>query len=153
MKNSGPDVVYFTYYTPLQWLKYFTVSDELKVTKANPLTLQPGDAQVPSAIPSERTFNFFLITLFCRFLGHSYDITGHFRCDLIGYYPTTLAFEFKPDLEPSTPAFHIVRFIAARCISSLGMELAPTAPFTPRCLPARTPEIDCTIVDGQRPEG
>lgn len=59
MKNSGPDVVYFTYYTPLQWLKYFTVSDELKVTKANPLTLQPGDAQVPSAIPSERTFNFF----------------------------------------------------------------------------------------------
>ncbi|XP_008334715.1 putative helicase mov-10-B.1 [Cynoglossus semilaevis] len=126
VKNSGPDVVYFTYYTPLQWLKYFTVSDELKVTKANPLTLQPG---------------------------HSYDITGHFRCDLIGYYPTTLAFEFKPDLEPSTPAFHIVRFIAARCISSLGMELAPTAPFTPRCLPARTPEIDCTIVDGQRPEG
>ncbi|XP_018541427.1 putative helicase mov-10-B.2 isoform X29 [Lates calcarifer] len=126
VKNTGTAPVYFTYYTPLQWLKYLNLQDEHKVTKANPLTLNPGD---------------------------SYEIKVYFCCHWVGFYPATLAFEFKPDLGPSSTSFHIVRFIEAQCMGSLGVELAPVAPYKPRSLPAWTPEVNCKIVDGQPPEG
>ncbi|XP_045911976.1 putative helicase mov-10-B.2 isoform X1 [Micropterus dolomieu] len=126
VENTGAKPVYFTHYTPLHWLRYFTLRDERKVTKTSPMCLQPGD---------------------------SYNIQVHFCCSLVGFYPATLAFEFKPDLQPSSAAFHIVRFIEAQCITALGLELAPIAPYKPRSLPAWTPEVDYKIVDGQRPEG
>uniref|UniRef100_A0A7N5ZU64 RNA helicase n=1 Tax=Anabas testudineus TaxID=64144 RepID=A0A7N5ZU64_ANATE len=125
VKNNGTKPVHFTYYTPLHWLRYFTLKDEHKVTKTNPLSLQPGD---------------------------SYEIHVHFCCSLVGFYPATLAFEFKPDLQAST-TFHIVRFFEAQCLTSLGRELAPIAPYKPRSLPAWTPDTNCLIVDGERPEG
>ncbi|KAM8753802.1 putative helicase mov-10-B.1 [Acanthopagrus schlegelii] len=125
VENTGTEPVYFTYYTPLHFLKYFRLHDEYKVTKANPLCLKPGE---------------------------SYEIQVTISCSLVGFYPATLAFEFKPDLESST-AFHIVRYIEAQCITALGRELAPIAPYKPRALPAWTPEVDWQIVDGQRPEG
>ncbi|KAI3356934.1 hypothetical protein L3Q82_003576 [Scortum barcoo] len=124
VENTGTEPVYFTYYTPLHWLRDFTLNDEFKVTKTNPLHLQPGD---------------------------SYEIQLHFRTSLVGFYPATLAFEFKPDLHSA--AFYIVRFIEAHYTTSLGRELAPIAPYKPRSLPAWTPEDDVTIVDGQPPEG
>eukprot|EP00064_Thunnus_orientalis_P005544 superscaffoldBa00000547_g5558 len=123
VENTGTEPVYFTYYTPLHWLKYFTLNDERKVTKTNPLTLNPGDG---------------------------YEIQVRFHCSLVGFYPATLAFEFQPDLH-STP-FHIVRFIEAQCMTSLGLELAPVAPYKPRSLPVFIPETCFTIVDGQPPE-
>ncbi|XP_054464459.1 putative helicase mov-10-B.2 [Anoplopoma fimbria] len=126
VKNTGTGPVYFTYYTPLHWLRDFMMKDECNVTKTNPLCLQPGD---------------------------TYKVQVSFRCSLVGFYPATLAFEFKPDLQPSTAAFHIVRYIEAQCITALGLELAPEAPYKPRSLPAWTPEVNYTIVDGQRPEG
>ncbi|XP_031700309.1 putative helicase mov-10-B.2 [Anarrhichthys ocellatus] len=126
VQNTGTEPVYFTYYTPLHWLRDFILKDENKVTKTNPLCLQPGD---------------------------TYEVQVIFSCSVVGFYPATLAFEFKPDLQPSTAAFHIVRFIEAQCITALGMELAPVAPYKPRSLPAWTPEANCPIVDGQRPEG
>nr|XP_046252029.1 putative helicase mov-10-B.1 isoform X1 [Scatophagus argus] len=125
VENSGTKPVYFTYYTPLHWLKYFTLKDESKVTKTNPLCLHPGD---------------------------SYEIQVIFHCTVVGFYPTTLAFEFRQDLQTSD-AFYIVRFIEARCITALGRELAPTAPYKPRSLPAWIRKVDYKIVDGQRPEG
>uniref|UniRef100_A0A8C2ZHY3 RNA helicase n=1 Tax=Cyclopterus lumpus TaxID=8103 RepID=A0A8C2ZHY3_CYCLU len=126
VRNTGTEPVYFTYYTPLHWLRDFILKDEHKVTKTNPLCLQPGD---------------------------TYEVQVNFRCSLVGFYPATLAFEFKPDLQPSTAAFHIVRFIEAHCRTALGLELAPVAPYKPRSLPAWTPQGNYTIVDGQRPEG
>lgn len=84
--------------------------------------------------------------------GHSYEIKVLFSCHLVGFYPATLAFEFKPDLQTSD-AFHIVRFIEAHCITTLGKELAPIAPYRPQSLPAWTPEVDYRTVDGQPPEG
>ncbi|XP_071751362.2 putative helicase mov-10-B.2 [Centroberyx gerrardi] len=126
VENTGTKPVYFTYYASLYWLKYFTLEDEHKVTPANPLSLAPGA---------------------------SYEIQVHFRSTLVGFYPATLAFEFKPDLLPSSSAFHIVRFIEAKCVTSLGMELAPIAPYKPRSISAMTPQAPCTIVDGQPPEG
>jgi len=88
-----------------------------------------------------------------HFSGDTYEVQVNFRCSLVGFYPATLAFEFKPDLQPSTAAFHIVRFIEAHCMTALGRELAPVAPYKPRSLPAWTPPANYTIVDGQRPEG
>ncbi|XP_059188318.1 putative helicase mov-10-B.2 [Centropristis striata] len=124
VENTGTEPVYFTYYTPLHWLRNFILRDEQNVTKTNPLCLQPGAR---------------------------YEIQVHFQCSLVGFYPATLAFEFKPDLQAA--AFHIVRFIEAQCITELGLELAPVAPYKPRSLPAWTPEGNFTIEDGQRPEG
>lgn len=89
---------------------------------------------------------------FCFLSGQSYDIQVIFCCSLVGFYPATLAFEFKPDLESST-TFHIVRYIQAQCITALGLELAPIAPYKPCPLPAWTPEVDVTVVDGVKPEG
>ncbi|XP_060912677.1 putative helicase mov-10-B.2 isoform X2 [Labrus mixtus] len=126
VENTGTESVYFTYYTPLHWLKYFTLRDDEHVTKVSPLLLKPGQ---------------------------SYEIQVTFHCSSVGFYPATLAFEFKPDLQPSTTAFHIVRYIEAQCITALGLELAPIAPYKPRSLPEWTPEVNCTVVDGQRPEG
>lgn len=84
--------------------------------------------------------------------GDSYEIQVRICCSSVGFYPATLAFEFKPDLQTTT-TFHIVRFIEAQCITFLGKELAPVAPYKPRSLPALTPNTDCIIEDGQRPEG
>ncbi|KAM4562218.1 putative helicase mov-10-B.2 [Odontesthes bonariensis] len=126
VKNTGTQPVYFTYYTPLYWLNCLIMCDEHRVTKRNPLQLKQGD---------------------------SYEIQVQFRCRMVGFYPATLAFEFKPDLQPSSHAFHIVRFIEAQCITSLGLELAPVAPYRPRSVPALTAEPKFEIVDGQRPEG
>lgn len=125
VENTGTEPVFFTHYTPLHWLRHFTLTDERKVTKVNPLCLEPGQ---------------------------SYDIQIIFCCSLVGFYPATLAFEFKPDLGSST-AFHIVRYIQAQCITALGLELAPIAPYKPRPLPAWTPQADYTVVDGLQPEG
>nr|XP_040049164.1 putative helicase mov-10-B.2 isoform X1 [Gasterosteus aculeatus aculeatus] len=126
VKNTGTKPVYFTYYTPLHWLRDFHLKDEHNVTRKNPLCLQPGD---------------------------SYEVQVKLCCRSVGFYPATLAFEFKPDLQTSAAAFHILRYIEAQCITALGRELAPEAPYRPRSLPAWTPEADCSIVDGQRPEG
>ncbi|XP_012712087.2 putative helicase mov-10-B.1 [Fundulus heteroclitus] len=126
VENTGTQPVYFTYYTPLHWLRYLSLRDENRVTKKNPLSLNPGD---------------------------SYEIEVSFRCTLVGFFPATLAFEFKPDLEPNTASFHIVRIIEAQCVTSLGRELAPVAPYKPRSLPACTPEPQCKVVDGLQPEG
>uniref|UniRef100_A0A667Y1E6 RNA helicase n=1 Tax=Myripristis murdjan TaxID=586833 RepID=A0A667Y1E6_9TELE len=76
--------------------------------------------------------------------GATYQILVHFRSSLVGFYPATLAFEFKPDLSASN-AFYIVRFIEARCVTSLGMELAPTSPYRPQRISAQPPEPFCTI--------
>ncbi|CAK6951505.1 putative helicase mov-10-B.1 [Scomber scombrus] len=43
VKNTGTKPVYFTYYTPLRWLRHFFLNDENHVTRTNPLTLKPGD--------------------------------------------------------------------------------------------------------------
>uniref|UniRef100_A0A7N8X5A0 RNA helicase n=1 Tax=Mastacembelus armatus TaxID=205130 RepID=A0A7N8X5A0_9TELE len=125
VKNTGTQPVHFTYYTPLHWLTYLTLKDEHKVTKTNPLALQPGD---------------------------SYQIQVHFKCSFVGFYPATLAFEFKPDLQASTK-FHIVRFIEATCVTALGLELKPEKPFRPCFILPSVPVDLFTVVDGQKPDG
>ena len=93
-----------------------------------------------------------IMTCCCLLSGASYNIQVNFRCSLVGFYPATLAFEFKEDLQ-SSAAFHIVRYIEAQCVTALGLELAPVAPYKPLPLPAWTPEETFDIEDGQKPEG
>lgn len=45
VENTGPQSVFFIYYTPLSWLRNMTLEDEHKVTKANPLCLKSGITQ------------------------------------------------------------------------------------------------------------
>ncbi|KAM8830509.1 putative helicase mov-10-B.1 isoform 1-T1 [Synchiropus picturatus] len=125
VENCGTAPVHFTYYTPLHFLRYFSLVDEHKVTRTKPLTLQSGD---------------------------SYEVQLHFHCTLVGFYPATLAFEFKSHSE-STAAFHIVRFVEAHCMSSLGLELAPEAPYRQQAAIVLHSQGKSRIVDGRRPEG
>ena len=48
VKNTGTQPVYFTYYTPLNWLKCLSMRDEHRVTKQNPLQLKQGNASKKS---------------------------------------------------------------------------------------------------------
>ncbi|XP_054641470.1 putative helicase mov-10-B.1 isoform X2 [Dunckerocampus dactyliophorus] len=123
VENSGTETVHFTSYTVLHKLSCFTLSDENKVTRQNPLVLKPGD---------------------------TYEIQVLYQLKCAGNYPATLAFEFKQDLD--SPSFHIVRYIQVHYVTTLGMELKPVAPFK-RSLPAQLPVSEYKILMGQPPEG
>uniref|UniRef100_A0A3B3ZX02 RNA helicase n=1 Tax=Periophthalmus magnuspinnatus TaxID=409849 RepID=A0A3B3ZX02_9GOBI len=125
IENTSNQTVHFIYYTALHWLQCFSLEDEHKVTKKTPLALNPGE---------------------------HYDIKVKFNGNAIGFHPVTLAFEFKSDLKSST-SFHIVRFIEAHCMTTMGKELAPVVTYRPQALAVRTRAANFTIVDGQPPEG
>lgn len=40
--NNGPECVYFTYYTALHKIRCFTLEDDRRVTRVDPLLLCPG---------------------------------------------------------------------------------------------------------------
>ncbi|XP_041801095.1 putative helicase mov-10-B.1 [Chelmon rostratus] len=124
VENTGTQPVYFISYIPPKLPKYFTLTNEFKVSKTNPLCLQPGEG---------------------------YEIHVNFSRSVVGFCRVKLNFEFKRDLQTST-AFYIVHFIEIHCLSALGRELAPIAPFKPRLLLSRTPEVDYTIMDGRPPQ-
>lgn len=43
VENTGLEAMYFTYYTALHWLQCFTLEDSRKVTRNNPLHLEPSE--------------------------------------------------------------------------------------------------------------
>lgn len=108
--------------------------------------------QLGESLQTQQTMWMNITAFYVLPSGHSYEIQVSFRCSSVGFYPATLAFEFKPDLITSD-VFHIVRFIETWRMTALGRELAPIAPYKPRSLPAWTPEVDYKIVDGLPPEG
>uniref|UniRef100_A0A672R621 RNA helicase n=1 Tax=Sinocyclocheilus grahami TaxID=75366 RepID=A0A672R621_SINGR len=124
VENTGQDAVYFTYYTALHWLQYFTLEDSRRVTRNNPLRLEPCE---------------------------KYEVTLRFKAEQIGVYPATLAFEFKENTQPATRPFHIVRFIQAEYRSELAALLGPEAPFRPKRLETYEP-ARCNIDEGVPPE-
>uniref|UniRef100_A0A8C1QWD1 RNA helicase n=1 Tax=Cyprinus carpio TaxID=7962 RepID=A0A8C1QWD1_CYPCA len=124
VENTGQEAVYFTYYTALHWLQYFILEDSRRVTRNNPLRLEPCE---------------------------KYEVTLRFKAEQIGVYPATLAFEFKENTQPSTHPFHIVRFIQAEYRSELAAQLGPEAPFRPKRLETYEP-ARCNIDEGVPPE-
>ncbi|CAB1333809.1 unnamed protein product [Coregonus sp. 'balchen'] len=82
---------------------------------------------------------------------HKYEVQLQFRSSLLGFYPATLVFEFKPSLS-SSPAFHLLRFIEAQYVTGLARELAPTAPYRPRAIISATASLPYTVEDGEPPE-
>ncbi|XP_043102725.1 putative helicase mov-10-B.1 [Puntigrus tetrazona] len=124
VENTGQDAVYFTYYTALHWLQYFTLEDSRRVTRNNPLLLEPYE---------------------------KYEVTLRFKAEHIGVYPATLAFEFMENTQPATRPFHIVRFIQAEYRSELAALLGPEEPFRPKRLETYEP-ARCNIDEGVQPE-
>uniref|UniRef100_A0A671PS60 RNA helicase n=1 Tax=Sinocyclocheilus anshuiensis TaxID=1608454 RepID=A0A671PS60_9TELE len=124
VENTGQAAVYFTYYTALHWIQYFTLEDSRRVTRNNPLRLEPGE---------------------------KYEVTLRFKAEQIGVYPATLAFEFKENTQPATHPFHIVRFIQAEYRSELAALLGPEEPFRPKRLETYEPAW-CNIDEGDPPE-
>uniref|UniRef100_A0A672P211 RNA helicase n=1 Tax=Sinocyclocheilus grahami TaxID=75366 RepID=A0A672P211_SINGR len=112
VENTGQAAVYFTYYTALHWIQYFTLEDSRRVTRNNPLRLEPSE---------------------------KYEVTLRFKAEQIGVYPATLAFEFKENTQPATHPFHIVRFIQAEYRSELAALLGPEEPFRPKRLETYEP--------------
>lgn len=71
--NKGSSCVYFTYYTALHKIRCFTLEDDHKLTRANPLPLWPGTAAIfvlfsaISSVTCSTTTAFYLfIYLFCH---------------------------------------------------------------------------------------
>ncbi|XP_041709795.2 putative helicase mov-10-B.1 isoform X1 [Coregonus clupeaformis] len=124
LKNSSSSPLSFTYYSALHRMTCFNLQDMHKVTRNNPLQLGPGD---------------------------QYEVQLQFRSSLLGFYPATLVFEFKPSLS-SSPAFHLLRFIEAQYVTGLARELAPTAPYRPRAIISATASLPYTVEDGEPPE-
>ncbi|XP_016372524.1 putative helicase mov-10-B.1 [Sinocyclocheilus rhinocerous] len=124
VENTGQAAVYFTYYTALHWIQYFTLEDSRRVTRNNPLRLEPSE---------------------------KYEVTLRFKAEQIGVYPATLAFEFKENTQPATHPFHIVRFIQAEYRSELAALLGPEEPFRPKRLETYEP-ARCNIDEGDPPE-
>uniref|UniRef100_A0A673H768 RNA helicase n=1 Tax=Sinocyclocheilus rhinocerous TaxID=307959 RepID=A0A673H768_9TELE len=125
VENTGQEAVYFTYYTSLHWLQYFTLEDSRRVTRNNPLCLEPRE---------------------------KYEVTVRFKSSHVGVYSATLAFEFKQNTQPTTRPFHIVRFIEVEYRTKLAALLGPTEPFKPLRLNISEPE-NCKVDEGVPPEG
>ncbi|KAJ8370334.1 hypothetical protein SKAU_G00103620 [Synaphobranchus kaupii] len=116
--NTGPNSVYFCYYGALHWMRCYTLFDEERVTRASPLLLSSGQR---------------------------YEVHVRFMCQHVGFYPATLAFEFKNS--PTSTPFHIVRYVEAMCSSRLAVDLAPIAPYRP------SPAITHTMMAFEVDEG
>uniref|UniRef100_A0A8C2A8Z6 RNA helicase n=1 Tax=Cyprinus carpio TaxID=7962 RepID=A0A8C2A8Z6_CYPCA len=125
VENTGQEAVYFTYYTALHWLQYFTLEDTRRVTRNNPLRLEPRE---------------------------KYVVTVRFKSCHVGVYSATLAFEFKQNAQPTTRPFHIVRFIEVEYRTKLAALLGPTEPYKPLRLNISEPE-NCKVDEGSPPEG
>ncbi|XP_061531402.1 putative helicase mov-10-B.2 isoform X1 [Phycodurus eques] len=124
VENTGTETLLFTYYTALHKLSCFTLKDEHKVTRKNPLSLKPGDR---------------------------YVIQVHYQFESAGWYPVTLTFEFQQNSAPSP--FYIVRDIRVHYLNTLGMELKPIAPFKrSRPAPVRQCALDLKVVEGVPPD-
>uniref|UniRef100_A0A8C7FGJ8 RNA helicase n=1 Tax=Oncorhynchus kisutch TaxID=8019 RepID=A0A8C7FGJ8_ONCKI len=86
-----------------------------------------------------------------------YEVQLQFKSSLLGFYPATLVFEFKPSISSSSssssssPAFHLLRFIEAQYVTGLARELAPTAPYRPRAIIGATDYLPYTVEDGEPP--
>ncbi|KAF4109902.1 putative helicase mov-10-B.2 [Onychostoma macrolepis] len=125
VENTGQDAVYFTYYTALRWLQYFTLEDSRRVTRNNPLRLEPRE---------------------------KYEVTVRFKSSHVGVYSATLAFEFKQNTQTTSRPFHIVRFIEVEYRTKLAALLGPTEPYKPLRLNISEPE-NCKVDEGYPPEG
>ncbi|XP_017548982.1 putative helicase mov-10-B.2 [Pygocentrus nattereri] len=125
VENRGTDSVYFTYYSPLHWIHCFMFKDPERVTRSNPLHLSPGD---------------------------TYEIKVKFHAEHVGFYRVTVAFEFKPSMQPSSKPFHIVRFIEAEFRTQLAAELAPVECYRhPKVNSVQA--VNFTVDEGMQPEG
>ncbi|XP_051913995.1 putative helicase mov-10-B.1 [Hippocampus zosterae] len=124
VENTGTQIVHFTYYTALGKLSCFTLKDEHKVTRKNPLLLKPGE---------------------------SYAVQVQYHFEYAGNCQVALVFEFQHKLH--TAFFYIMRDIHVYFLNALAKELKPTAPYKRFCRLTPRGEQNCKVVDGVPPDG
>uniref|UniRef100_A0A674EXB5 RNA helicase n=1 Tax=Salmo trutta TaxID=8032 RepID=A0A674EXB5_SALTR len=108
--------------------------------------------QQPTTAPTRQELHSPNHSLSLHFGPNPSMFTLQFKSSLLGFYPATLVFEFKPSLSSSSPAFHLLRFIEAQYVTGLARELAPTAPYKPRAIISATDYLPYTVEDGEPPE-
>ncbi|KAM9409052.1 putative helicase mov-10-B.1 [Pholidichthys leucotaenia] len=123
IENKGTNCIHFTFYTALHRIRCFTLEDERRVNRASPLFLCPGE---------------------------NYEVVVRYSIIHYGYFPTTMYFEFCPDVPDSSP-FCIIREIEATAVSSLAEELGPVAPYKPYQLATVKP-VNTFVVEGVPPK-
>uniref|UniRef100_H3DLP5 RNA helicase n=1 Tax=Tetraodon nigroviridis TaxID=99883 RepID=H3DLP5_TETNG len=106
--NKGTSCVYFTYYTALHKIRCFTLDDDHRLTRANPLLLCPGE---------------------------TYEVRVRYILNHYGYFPATMYFEFL--ITGSTP-FCIIREMEAAARTPLADILGPVSPYKPLRVQARS---------------
>lgn len=89
VENTGQDAVYFTYYTALHWLHCFTLEDSRKVTRSNPLRLEP--CKLFSCTMLLAGFFANILVLHLKLLivfkiGEKYEVTVRFKSSHVGVY-------------------------------------------------------------------
>ncbi|XP_035008504.2 putative helicase mov-10-B.1 isoform X2 [Hippoglossus stenolepis] len=105
IENKGPDAINFTYYTALPRNRCFTLEDEKRVTRACPVSLNPGE---------------------------SYEVVARYKLKYHGYFSAMIYFEFLPvDTKSASDSFSIVREMVAATRTPLAAELGPVAPYEP----------------------
>ncbi|KAM4701901.1 helicase MOV-10 [Discoglossus pictus] len=103
IENRSNKTVIFQQYKELRRMRVFSFQDEHKVSKANPLTLNPGDR---------------------------YEVSVRCFVKSTGYFPITMVFEFVKE-EDTSSNFVIGRFLSAIGKSKFADQLAPTSKFVP----------------------
>ncbi|XP_015197664.2 putative helicase mov-10-B.1 [Lepisosteus oculatus] len=124
IENKGEDPVQFTLYTPLHRMRFFSFVDEQRVTRACPLLLNPGDR---------------------------YEIQVQCQVSHFGFFPVTVAFEFRPHGVANSKPFYIIRYLAAVANSSLAEQLGPSSPYRPYQRAIRRP-VTIQVEEGVPPE-
>ncbi|XP_048877491.1 putative helicase mov-10-B.1 isoform X2 [Brienomyrus brachyistius] len=124
IQSNATNPVHLTLYTFLCRMCCFSLEDEKKVTPAAPYLLNQGDR---------------------------YEVEVHFRPPSIGFFPVSLAFEFRQCPRANTKPIYVVRDIEATVRSPLEQMLGPEAPYKPYQAPV--PRAVHTIVEeGEPPE-
>ncbi|KAL4622450.1 putative helicase mov-10-B.1 isoform X1 [Arapaima gigas] len=124
IQNKSMGSIQFTLYTFLCRMCCFSLKDEKKVTPSCPLLLNSGDR---------------------------YEVEVHFTSSHFGFFPATLAFEFRPCTQGTAKPIYIVRDIEATLQTPLAKVLGPTAPYKPCQAPVPRP-VHIIVEEGFPPE-
>ncbi|XP_060925046.1 putative helicase mov-10-B.1 [Limanda limanda] len=125
IENKGRYTINFTDCSARPRIRCFTLEDEMRVTSACPVSLNPGE---------------------------SYEVVARYKLKDHGYSLAMIYFEFlQVDTKSASEPFYIVREMVACTSSPLAVELGPVAPYKPHQRIAHQ-QAATIMVQGERHE-